>query len=267
MMLRFDSQPAYILHTRPYQETSLLIEFFTEDFGRISAVAKGAKRPKSRGRGLLQPFVPLQIACVGRGGLLTLKDFDATAIPILLLGKRLIFAFYLNELLMRLLHHSDAHQELFQYYAKSLRGLRDCGEDFDDCKEQQILRLFEKCLLKELGYDLHLTNEVESGDPLSPNQWYLFDPERGPIKTILNESQVQESQVGKSQTRDISHSRNQPHFRDKSQSKTIFKGSSLLAIAAEQLTEGTILQDAKRLMRLALSSHLGSKPLECRRLL
>ncbi len=235
MMLRFDSQPAYILHSRPYQETSLLLDFFTEEFGRVSAIAKGAKRPKSRGRGLLQPFVPLLISCVGKGELLTLKEYDAVGAPILLSGRRLVFAFYINELLMRLLHHADAHHELFKSYANTLLRLRDCS---DEKAEQWPLRLFEKSLLKELGYELHLTNEVDSGKPLNPDHYYLFDPDRGPTLVPF-----------------------------KTQSKVIFKGSSLLAIATESLTDEMVLQDARRLMRLALSSHLGSRPLESRRLL
>lgn len=244
-MLRFDSQPAYILHARPYQETSLLLEIFTKDFGRVSAIAKGAKRPKSRGRGLLQPFIPLLMSCAGKGELLTVKDFDAGGPPILLLGRRLIFAFYLNELLMRLLHRADAHDELFYSYEKSLHKLTHCE---DETLEQIPLRLFEKTLLKELGYELHLTHEVDSGAPLDPNSLYFFDPEKGPTQL---ETQFKAA----------------PHSNTKSDLKAIFKGSSLLAIADELLTEKTVLQDARRLMRLALSGHLGGRPLESRRLL
>jgi DNA repair protein RecO (recombination protein O) len=236
-MLRFDSQPAYILHARPYQETSLLLDIFTRDFGRLSAIAKGAKRPKSRGRGLLQPFVPLVMSCAGKGELLTVKDFDAVAAPIFLKGQRLVFAFYLNELLIRLLHRADAHHELFQVYTNCLHKLKDC---LDEELAQEPLRLFEKSLLKELGYELHLSHEVDTLQPLDPEEHYLFDPETGPAL-------IQDLEM-------LGH-------------KAVFKGSSLLAIAKELLTEKSVLQDARRLMRLALSSHLGNRPLESRRLL
>lgn len=270
-MLRFDSQPAYVLHARPYQETSLLLEFFTQDFGRVSAIAKGAKRPKSRGRGLLQPFIPLLISCAGKGELLTVKDFDAAAPPILLLGRRLIFAFYLNELLMRLLHRADAHDELFYAYEKSLHKLR---EDNDEHLEQVPLRLFEKTLLKELGYELHLTHEVDSGKPLNPDSMYFFDPEKGPIllqtkvqAPALALVQVQTQEQTLLQPELQSQLKLQSHLAVKSDLKAIFKGSSLLALAEELLTEKKVLQDARRLMRLALSGHLGNRPLESRRLL
>lgn len=260
-MLRFNNQPAYILHTRPYQETSLILEFFTQDFGRLSAIAKGAKRPKSRGRGLLQPFVPLLISCSGKGELLTLKDFDSKATPILLLGRRLIFAFYLNELLMRLLHRADAHVELFHSYSSSLQKLSDC---VDANLEQEPLRLFEKKLLKELGYELYLSHEVDTGKPLNPEAFYLFDPERGPLP-MHGEDSIKPLFEGALQ--DSLKDSLKLHSKAALQSKILFKGSSLLAIAENSLTEKSVLQDARRLMRLALSSHLGSRPLESRRLL
>lgn len=246
-MLRFDSQPAYILHARPYQETSLLLELFTPDFGRLSAIAKGAKRPKARGRGVLQPFVPLIISCSGRSELLTLKDFDLASQHLVLKGPYLVSAFYLNELLMRLLHRSDAHPELFTIYAKTLQAFDQSylektaalSVEFDPkIHQEKTLRLFEKALLKEIGYELHLSSDADSHDPIYPEYDYLYVPDHGPTRTPAQ-----------------------------TQSKSVFKGSSLLAIASENFEGTSVLQDAKRLMRLALSAHLGSKPLESRRLL
>lgn len=235
-MQRIDFQPAYILHTRPYQETSLLLEIFTQDFGRIAAIAKGAKRPKSRGRGLLQPFTPLLVSCVGRSELLTLSHFDTRGMPHSLKGQQLISAFYLNELLMRLLHRSDTHSSLFLDYQKTLIALEKTTN------EQAVLRIFEKNLLKAMGYELQLTHEVETHEPVQPENFYCFDPERGP-SLVPNLKQS----PGKSQD-------------------FIFPGKSLLALADETLKEPSVLLDAKRLMRRALSKHLGDKPLETRRL-
>lgn len=232
-MHRIEFQSAYILHTRPYQETSLLLEAFTPDFGRISLIAKGAKRPKAHNRGALQPFVPLLISCVGRGELLTLKNFDSQT-PHHLIGQRLISGFYLNELLMRLIHRFDPHSELFLTYRETLLKLEQ------GYPEEETLRLFEKKLLETMGYALQLTKDAETGSAVEPHQLYSFDPERGP--TLIQ--QISSSKM---------------HL-------SIFKGKSLLDFAEGKLTEISTLNDIKRLMRHALSIHLGSKPLETRRL-
>lgn len=228
-----DFQQAYVLHTRPYLETSLLIELFTEDCGRIAVIAKGAERPKSKFKGILQSFTPLWVSCVGKGELLTLVDAEINGIPHYLNGKWLMSAFYVNELLMRLLNRWDAHNPLFEYYRISLNQLekREC--------EQKTLRLFEKCLLKELGYALPLAYVVGTPpEPINPEHDYLFDPELGPIYV------KQKSSVN----------------------KHIFKGSSLISLAEERLEDKRALIDAKRIMRQALRIYLGPRPLESRNL-
>lgn len=237
-MRRFDSELAYILHTRPYRETSFLCELFTAGHGRISVVAKGVRRPKSRGRGLLQPFIPLIISCVGRGELLTLTDFDASGVAPVLTGRRMISAFYLNELLFRLMHREDPYPDLFLSYQHALTELEKTKEGHE---VQIVLRLFEKSLLKTLGYELQLLKEVESSDVIRSDQDYYFDPARGPLLTGTGNRTVAE----------------------------IFKGKSLIALAKESKgdMDKPVLSDLRRLMRLALASHLGSKPLESRKLL
>lgn len=236
-MRRFEGQLAYVLHTRPYRETSFLSEFLTKDYGRISVVAKGIRRPKSRGRGLLQPFIPLVISCVGRGALLTLTNFDAANVAPILTGRRTVSAFYLNELLFRLMHHEDPNPDLFDCYHKALSELETATE------EQVVLRLFEKSLLKILGYELQLLKEVKTGEAICPEEAYLFDPASGPFLAARH------------------------HFASGIKSKEVFKGKSLLALAAESLHDEDVLSDLKRLMRLALAPHLGDKPLASRKLL
>lgn len=232
-MRRLESQHAYILHTRPYRETSFLCELFTRDQGRLSVIAKGVRRPKSRGRGLLQPFIPLIVSCVGRGELLTLTDFDACGVAPVLTGQCVISAFYLNELLFRLTHREDPTPDLFLNYQNALIDLANAknGEEI-----QIVLRLFEKALLKILGYELQLLKDVETGLLINPEGYYRYDPARGPV------------------------------LIDAVKSTDVFKGKSLLALA-EGILDMTVLGELKRLMRLALSSHLGGKPLESRRLL
>lgn len=236
-MRRFECQLAYVLHTRPYRETSFLSEFLTADYGRISVVAKGVRRPKSRGRGLLQPFIPLIISCIGRGPLLTLTDFDAVGVAPVLTGRRVVSAFYLNELLFRLIHHEDPNPDLFFCYKTALSELEKTTEI------QIVLRLFEKSLLKILGYELQLVKEVETGLPIHLEKHYRFDPTRGPVLVEADNLIIGVK------------------------SQDVFKGKSLLALAAGVLNDVAVLGDLKRLMRLALAPHLGSKPLESRKLL
>lgn len=228
------------MHTRPYQESSVLLELFTQDWGRIGAIAKGVQRPKSKYRGLLQAFTPLWISCTGKGELLTLVDVEAQRMPYGLKGRRLIAAFYLNELLMRLLTRWDTHSVLFNHYQETLSRLEQMA-----C-EQKTLRLFEKNLLKELGYELQLTRVVGEDSEVEPEEEYCFDSEQGPLS-------VQHNMLG-------------PTLRYRAESRFV-KGKSLLLLAENKLDEPCVLLDAKRILRQALSLHLGPKPLESRRLL
>lgn len=237
-MHRFELERAYILHTRPYRETSLLLELFTYQHGRLSVIAKGVKRSKVRVRGLLQPFVPLLVSCSGRGDLLTLRDFDSGGNINFLKGRSLISAFYLNELLIRLLHRWDPYQTLFLNYEQTLVQLGNVEN------EQKILRLFEKSLLKTLGYELQLLKEAQTGHGICADDFYTYDPQRGPI--------LVESTQGHTE------------FEQK---KYLFKGKSLLALAEEKLDDLQVLSDLKRLMRQVLSVYLDHKPLETRKLL
>jgi DNA repair protein RecO (recombination protein O) len=243
-MLQIETQLAYILHSRPYRETSLLLEIFTKDYGRLGVIAKGVRTPKAKARGLLQPFVPLLVSCGGKGELLLLKTFEAADSVFNLKGRRLFCGFYLNELLMRLLHKEDPHVEVFLSYQETLMHL---GKD---ATEQRALRLFEKALLKSLGYELPLIKEVETGQCVLEEQLYLFDPERGPLKI---EGRQQDYRP---------HQQNQ-----KANGVGVFKGKSLLALDQEQLEDPQILGDAKRLLRQALALYLGTRPLESRKLL
>lgn len=229
---RIDFQPAYILHTRPYQETSLLLEIFTQDFGRFTVIAKGVRRQKNPARALLQAFIPLLLSCSGRGELLILKNYEPAAILHQLFGRRLISGFYLNELLMRLLHRFDAHEDLFQIYSNTLREL-----EHNAC-EQTVLRQFEKALLRTLGYELQLNRECETGLPVEPDLFYLFDPERGPIQMDRNAGR----------------------------NEGVYSGKSLIALSNETLDDPGIQREVKHLMRKALKHRLGNKPLETRQL-
>ncbi len=159
-------QPAYVLHTRPYRDTSLLIEALTSEHGRVSLVARGVRSARSKQRGLLQLFSPLLISWIGKGDLHTLTSVEQNGAASSLVGERLFSAMYVNELLMRLLHRYDPCTEIYESYALLLQQLMNAEN------EQKVLRLFEKKLLTELGYAF-------SFDQINENDFYLFDHAHG----------------------------------------------------------------------------------------
>lgn len=232
--MREQQQSAFILHRRNYSETSLLLEVYTRRHGRLGLLAKGARRPSSRLRGLLVPFQPLLIGWSGRGELMVLTGAEADGPALELAGRALYCGFYLNELLMRLLHRQDPHEALYDRYAAALAGLHDAA------REEEVLRVFEKHLLREIGYGLML--ERESGDqPIEPEALYDYLPEQGPVR--------------------VRH----PELNARLQGVRL-RGASLLALAAERFDDPVSLREVKALTRAALAPHLGDKPLQSRRL-
>jgi len=232
-MMRVSLQPAFILHCRPYRETSLLLDVFTQEYGRIALIARGVRKNRSKIRPLLQPFFPLVISWQGKTELMTLQLAEPQGTPIFLRGECLLSGFYLNELLVRLLQKQDPHPQLYTIYHHTLLEL---GQP---ALQQKYLRLFEKKLLDELGYGLQLNHSIPDGKVFQANQLYRFYPERGFELVDGNETPS---------------------------SGTIFRGKSLLALASEQLDDEMSLQEIKRLMRIALGGLLGPQPLQSRRL-
>lgn len=168
MTQRIALQPAYVLSRRPYRESSLLLEAFTRDHGRVGLVARGAQSAKSKLRGILEPLRPLLLSWSERGDLGTLTAAEASEVrwtP--LSGEAVYCAWYLNELLLRLVTRHDAHPDLFGHYAETLARLQTPPVE-------PALRIFEKRLLAELGYGLMLP------DDLDPNLHYRYDWDEGP---------------------------------------------------------------------------------------
>ncbi len=218
---------AYVLHTRAYRETSLLVDLITAEFGRVSLVARGAKRGKAKTSRLLQPFIPLHVSWYGNGELVTLSDVEASGPAHSLPGKSAICGLYLNELLMRLLPKWDPCMVTFANYQQALLQI--------NTKPQEVLRRFEKELLTNLGYALQLTVDVETGDDIKADKHYMYDPALGlrPVKA---------NHVG------------------------ALRGTSLIALHRDEYYP-EMLADAKRLMRIVLSYYMGSKKLVTRELL
>lgn len=225
-------EPAYLLHTRDYRDTSLLIDLFTPDAGRIGAVARGARRFR-RGasqRGLLQPFRPLWVAWSGRGELRTLTAVESRAAPVSLAGYALFSGLYANELMQRLLHRDDPHPDLFAYYEAFLPALASLTGHLD-----RPLRAFELALLSELGYGVALDMDAY-GQPLAMGGQYRFDAGHGliPVAALADDG-------------------------------ALFRGEDLCAFAAGDDSVAA-RRAAKRLCRMALQPHLGNRPLASRAL-
>lgn len=228
---RQDQQPVYVLHTYPFRETSLVVELFTREFGRISAIAKGARRPRAAMRGMLQSFQPLVATWSGKSELKNLHGVEWRGGLHVLHGQALICGFYLNELMLRLLPREDPHEALFEHYEEALRALAQGAE------QSIVLRRYEKRLLQELGYALPLTHEADSDAPLDPQQWYCFVIERGPVRQEADETGVQ------------------------------LLGKTLLDMGSDDYSDPQTQQQSKQLMRALVSHYLGEKPLHTRQLL
>jgi len=224
-------QPACLLHARDYRDACLLVELFTPEQGRISAVARGARRSRKgySQRAILQPFQPLWIAVSGRGELKTLRAAESRDSPIPLHGRSLFSGLYLNELLCRLLHRDDPHPDLFSDYEAALRAL--VNTELLDI----VLRFFELRLLDELGYSFSLDSEAHSGVPIAADRQYRFDAQQGLLRCEESSPQVS------------------------------FSGADLIAFNRGDYSESA-RRALKVLCRLALRPHLGDKPLLSRQL-
>lgn len=165
---RVQLEPGYVLNARPYNDTSLLVEAFTREHGRVGFVARGARGAKSKTRALLQPLQPLLLSWTQSGELGGLTGVEAAAAPLPISGERVFYGWYVNELLLKLTQRQDPHPVLFETYALTLAQLG--GND-----AERALRVFEKRLLEELGYGLQLPDDLE------PAQHYRYDWAEGPV--------------------------------------------------------------------------------------
>lgn len=228
---RIALQPALLLHRKPYRDTSLLIEAFSAEHGRLGLIARGARSRRGSQQGLLQPFTPLLLSWSGRGELMTLTGAEPHGPPLVLSGDAVISGFYLNELLMRLLPRHDPHPRLYHSYHATLQHLAL------PARQEWALRLFERDLLQELGYGLLLTHEGGSGEMVEAAVSYCYHPEFGPQRQSPGEERC-----------------------------LVVHGATLLALAQGEEGDSRTRSEAKRLMRTILSHYLGTKPLASREL-
>jgi DNA repair protein RecO (recombination protein O) len=224
-----ENEIVYVLHTYPFKETSLIIEIFSKVHGRISIVAKGARRPRSLVRGMLQSFQSLQATWSGQGEMKTLHSIDWCDALLQIEGDALICGFYINELLMRLLPKEDPHETLFDFYHQTMELLS---------KKDNLsvtLRRFELRLLQELGYELPLIND-ENGESINPNKTYSYEVGYGPIET-------------KNSTQGIA-----------------LLGKTLIDMASDDYRDPKTEIQSKQLMRYLIGHYIGDKPLNSKQL-
>ena len=227
---RVSLQPAYILHQRPYRDSSVIVEILSAEYGRLGLLAKGARRERSRMHGLLQPFSSLILSWQGKGELKTLTDVEPARKIASLSGRCLMSGFYINELLMRLLPRYDAHPELFGHYEQTLQAL------VISQNAEIALRRFECAMLDELGYGLNFYTEV-TGEEIDVTAVYRYEIERGPVRITKGSDTQRETGI-------------------------IISGRTLLELGQGCLQEASLLREAKLMMRAILAHYIGDKPLQ-----
>jgi DNA repair protein RecO (recombination protein O) len=229
---RIAEQPSFVLHSYPYRETSLVLDVFSRDHGRVALVAKGAKRPHSALRGVLQTFQPLGLSWTGKGEVRTLTQAEWVGGMLPLAGDALLCGFYVNELLVKFCAREDAHPALFNHYVLTLSRLAH-GEP-----ALHALRSFERVLLRETGYAMAL-NKTITRQPVLADQKYVFDPERG----VREASDDVPSQW------------------------PVIAGQTLLDMEKDEYSRPQTAAQSKTLMRFLLNVYLGGTPLATRQIL
>ncbi len=228
MSQHVDNEPAYILHTHPWKETSLIVEAFTSGHGRVALVARGARRPHAALKTRLLAFQPLGLSWYGKGALKTLHAAEWQGGALQLAGRALMCGFYVNELILKLVPPDDPQQALYRSYEQTLARLA-CAAD-----PQPVLRRFELDLLSALGYAQTLDRTVE-GEAVLPDERYGYAFGRGVVKDV--------------------------------QTEITCSGKALLDMAAGDYSDARTLAESKQLMRALISHYLGDKPLYTRQML
>ena len=229
--VRVEQEPAWLLHHRPFRDTSRILDLLTREHGRIAVVARGSRGAKSKLRGILRPFLPISVSWVSRSDLGTLIGAEMRAAPIRLSGDALMSGYYLNELLIHLMHRYDPQPEIFSAYEATIAALAGSGRVTNE------LRRFEIELLRLLGYALDLSADAQSGRALEPRQRYEYRAAQGPVAV------------------------------DRADGHMVFSGAELESIARLELSDDAVLDAANRLLRGVIAYHLDGKELKSRKVL
>ncbi len=228
---RVESQPAYILHHRPFRDTSQILDLFSQDHGRVSVVARGSRGARSKLKGVLRPFMPLNVSWVQKTDLGTLTGAEVGGPPLSLVGDALMGGYYLNELLLHFLHRHDPQPDVFDLYTRTVRTIG--GTD----ALAACMRSFEMALLKAIGYALVTDVDAHQHAPLKTDAHYEYRFEAGPVEV------------------------------QRTSGALVFPGQMLLAIGEQRFEDAAVLKAANRLLREVIAFHLGGKELKSRKVL
>jgi DNA repair protein RecO (recombination protein O) len=174
--MRVDQQACWVLHRRPWRESSLLLEIFSREHGRLGLIARGARSARSPWRGLSEPFIPLSCSWARRSDLGTLTHLEAEGARLALQGQALWCGLYVNELVLTLFGRDDPLPELYDVYASCLPALIDAES------RATALRQIEIAMLSSLGVLPDLAHDAVRGDPILPDALYDVRPETGLVE-------------------------------------------------------------------------------------
>ena len=231
MAKRVLQEPGYVLHHRPFRDSSQIIDLLTRDHGRIAVVARGSRGGRSRLAGVLRPFLPLRVSWVAKSDLGTLTGAEAAGPPVGLRGDALLSAYYVNELMLNFLHRDDPQPEVFSLYAETVLALRQ--ED----GVAAALRDFEMEFLGLLGYAINFEHEGGTHTAIDEDGYYDYRMEQGAVPVQRKDGPL------------------------------VFRGTTLRAIAARNFGDPDVLRAANRLLRAVISYHLGGRDLQSRKVL
>ncbi|AQP35358.1 DNA repair protein RecO [Vibrio anguillarum] len=222
-------QRCFVLHRRPYSESSLILDVFSEEYGRVTLMSKGARSKRSNLKGALQPFTPLLLKWSGNGSMKTLRQAEPISLGLPLSGIHLYSAMYVNELIGRVLAQEVPCPGLFHDYLHALTELAQCENP------EPALRRFELALLASMGYGVDFLHCAGTGEAIDPRMTYRYREQKGFIASVRRDNLT-------------------------------FMGDELIAISERRFVSKEQLQAAKRFTRIALKPYLGGKPLKSREL-
>ena len=228
---RIQNEPAWLLHHRPFRDSSQILDILSLDQGRLAVVAKGSRGAKSKLRGILRPFLPLQLSWFIRSDLGTLTGAEMNGAPLSLSGDALLSGYYVNELILKLLHRHDPQPEIFAAYSRTIERLAGSQD------VAPYLRQFEIELLRILGYALNLDHDTETTEPLRPQQQYEYRVEQGLVPVSDRDGPM------------------------------VFRGAEIDAIRNQQFADPAVLKNAGSLLRNVIAYHLDGKELKSRKVL
>ncbi|CAM4067081.1 DNA repair protein RecO [Vibrio neonatus] len=222
-------QRCFVLHRRPYTESSLILDVFSEEFGRVTILSKGGRSKRSPLKGALQSFTPLLLKWSGGGSMKTLRQAEPISLGLPLSGVSLYSAMYINEILARVIAQEVPYPELFIDYLHALTELAQADNP------EPALRRFELALLNALGYGVDFLHCTGTGMPIDPQMTYRYREQQGFIASVRKDNLT-------------------------------FKGEDLIALSERRFISKSQLSSAKRFTRIALKPYLGGKPIKSREL-